>query len=54
MKNLENYGVQELKVNEVKSIDGGKPFGFSSWASFWIHVSAAILHDSQGPYLDEL
>ena len=36
MKNLENYGVQEMSAKEIKKTDGG-------W--FWPIVAAAVVYE---------
>lgn len=42
MKNLENFGVQEMDAREIKETDGGLFFGTSggfNWANFWRGVT---------------
>ncbi len=53
MKNLKNYQVQELSVNEMKEVEGG---GFlSRWASFMVYgygYSMKNHYDRGGSFCD--
>jgi len=41
MKNLENYGVQEMNIKETTNIQGG--YGLSGW--FWPAAAATFIYN---------
>ncbi len=60
MKNLENYGVQEMDSKEMKKTDGGRGWGDLLWsfakeiAEGYVNLSAAIINyhiETEGEYV---